>query len=118
MQLVIDRQGTVRCLYSEAIDLAVLGSLVISRASCVEPDDRGFWLVDLAPLADLGRGVESVRQVRRGGNIPRRSWLLFFDTDLQAEWIGIWDDAPPPPMAEIEGERPGDAALQIIGCRC
>jgi hypothetical protein len=30
MQLLIDRQGSVRCLYSEALDLAVLGNLPFS----------------------------------------------------------------------------------------
>jgi hypothetical protein len=24
-------------------------------------------------------------------------WIQFFDSDLQGEWIGIWDDTPPPP---------------------
>ena len=60
-----------------------------------------YSYVDLA-LVDVGRGAEIVRQVLREGNIPKRTWLLFYDTDLQARWIGIWDDAPPPPMPEFE----------------
>ena len=41
MQLVIDAAGSITCLYDEAIDLAALGSLAISRASHVEPDRPG-----------------------------------------------------------------------------
>jgi hypothetical protein len=60
-----------------------------------------YSYLDLA-LTDLDRGVDVVQRVLRDGNVPRRSWILFFDTDLQAEWIGIWNDTPPPPMAEPE----------------
>jgi hypothetical protein len=51
MKVLIDRHGTVRCLYDEAIDLQVLGRMVIHRASQVEPDANGCWWADLAPIA-------------------------------------------------------------------
>jgi len=35
--------------YTEALDLAALGSLSIRRASHVEPDEQGRWWADLAP---------------------------------------------------------------------
>ena len=50
MLLEIARGGPIRCLYGEAIDLAVLGTLAICRASHVEPDERGQWQADLAPV--------------------------------------------------------------------
>lgn len=50
MQLSISPQGTVHCVYSEAIDLATLGRLAISRGSYVEPNAAGQWLVDLSPV--------------------------------------------------------------------
>jgi hypothetical protein len=50
MDLVVDPDGTVRCVYDEAIDLAALGALSIARASHVEPDASGRWLADLAPV--------------------------------------------------------------------
>ncbi len=49
MELVISPHGQVRCLYSEAIELAALGALTIQRASHVEPDANGHWFADLSP---------------------------------------------------------------------
>ena len=50
MQLVISPGGTVRCIYDETIDLVTLGQPHIQRASHVEPDGRGQWIADLAPV--------------------------------------------------------------------
>jgi hypothetical protein len=50
MTLIIDKIGTVRCVYDEAIDLAALGSPQITRASHVEPDEDGQWWSDLSPV--------------------------------------------------------------------
>jgi hypothetical protein len=51
MQILIDPGGTVRCLYSEAIELGALGPLQIRRASHVEPTADGQWLADMSPLS-------------------------------------------------------------------
>ena len=50
MELVIETNGQVRCVYGETIDLAALGPLTIHRASHVEPDADGKWWADLAPV--------------------------------------------------------------------
>jgi hypothetical protein len=51
MQLVIQPSGTIRCIYAEAIPLAALGAVSISRGSHVEPTPAGNWLADLSPVA-------------------------------------------------------------------
>jgi hypothetical protein len=51
MQIFIEPNGTVRCLYGEDLDLAVLGTLQIRRASHVEPTADGQWQADLSPLS-------------------------------------------------------------------
>ena len=48
MRLVIAPDGTLRCLYSELLDLHALGSTTITRASRVETDEHGRWIADLA----------------------------------------------------------------------
>jgi hypothetical protein len=50
MNLLIDPQGHVHCLYGEAMDLSTLGQLSIRRASHVEPDEQGQWWADLSPV--------------------------------------------------------------------
>ena len=50
MTLVIDVRGGVHTLYSEVLDLALLGVVSIRRASYVEPDDSGKWWAHLSPM--------------------------------------------------------------------
>lgn len=50
MQLVIEPDGVIRCLYSEDLELHCFGKPIIHRASAVEPDDLGFWWANLAPV--------------------------------------------------------------------
>jgi hypothetical protein len=33
----------------------------------------------------------------RAAAVANRSWLLFHDAHLADEWIGIYEDTPPPP---------------------
>jgi hypothetical protein len=61
MQLVIDRAGTVRCVYVEHIDLSALGTPSIRRASHVEPDEFGQWWADLSPVGGPKFGPFPVR---------------------------------------------------------
>lgn len=97
MQLVIDRRGQIRCLYSEEIDLHALGTLAIHRASHVDPDGEG-WLADLAPVggprlgpyrhrsealqAELAWLSEHLLQLKcphangRSAQCPRRDYVL------------------------------------------
>ncbi len=50
MQLIIQPDGSVRCLYGEEIALNELGRCEIRRASHVEPTGDGRWTADLGPV--------------------------------------------------------------------
>jgi len=50
MQLLVAPGGTVRCIYSEQLDLAALGAPTITRGSHVEPTGNGRWTADLSPV--------------------------------------------------------------------
>jgi hypothetical protein len=56
MDLVVDPAGRVCLVYDEALDVHALGRPVITRASRVEPDDRGRWHADLAPVGGPALG--------------------------------------------------------------
>jgi len=72
MQLLISPGGTIRCVYTETIDLAQIGHVSISRGSHVEPDQDGRWFADLAPVGGPLLGPFS-----------RRSDAL----NAEAEWL-------------------------------
>ena len=50
MQLLIQPDGAVRCLYGEELNLKVLGRLSIRRGSHVEPASDGEWTADMSPV--------------------------------------------------------------------
>lgn len=50
MKLTVLPGGRIVAVYSDALDLSLLGSVKISRASHVEPDDSGRWHADLSPV--------------------------------------------------------------------
>ncbi len=78
MQLVIEPDGRVRAIYSEAIDLAALGPADISRASHVEPDRDGRWHADLRPMLGPVLGPFSRRSEALAAEVAwlERHWLL------------------------------------------
>jgi len=61
MMLVVSSGGVVAGLYNELIDLGQLGSMQITRASHVEPDDSGQWWADLQPVGGKKLGPFTVR---------------------------------------------------------
>jgi len=86
MTLVVRADGQVRCIYDEAIDLAAIGIVRITRASHVEPDGAGRWWADLSPVGGPPLGPFD----RRGQALEaERSWL---DANLQQT------GAPSPPL--------------------
>jgi hypothetical protein len=72
MQLVVEPQGTVRCVYGEDIDLHSLGGLSITRGSYVEPDSAGKWSADLSPANGPRLGPFPLRS---NALAAERNWL-------------------------------------------
>jgi hypothetical protein len=60
-----------------------------------------YSYIDLA-VTDLDRAIAAIRQRLQAGNVPRRSWIQLFDASLDAEWVGIFEETPPPPMAPFD----------------
>ena len=56
MNILIAPDGTARCVYGEAVDLARLGDVSVRRASRVEPDPEGRWHADLSPVGGPALG--------------------------------------------------------------
>ncbi|WP_152054384.1 hypothetical protein [Tautonia marina] len=77
MILIVETNGEVRGIYGEAIALDALGRPRISRASHVEPDDRGCWMADLSPVGGPVLGPFGRRSEALGaeGSWLEENWL-------------------------------------------
>jgi hypothetical protein len=60
-----------------------------------------YAYIDMA-ITDIKRATPIIRKVLAEHQAPARSWILFNDDDLAAEWIGIYSKTPPPPEVESE----------------
>jgi hypothetical protein len=106
------RRGEIFCYLkvdgSEADDMVFENRDAIERAmeQALGATSSGWLLgganglrysyVDFA-VTDFDVAAAALRRTLREGKIPRRTWILYFDTSLEDEWEGIWDDTPPPP---------------------
>ncbi|MGA2496632.1 MAG: hypothetical protein ABSH20_02765 [Tepidisphaeraceae bacterium] len=92
------REGSGKFGGRDEIEDAIDSLLIPAKAGCVVGGGTGlvYSYIDLA-LADVSRAIPLIQQVLRGGEVSSRSWVLFFEADLQDEWVGIWDDTPEPP---------------------
>lgn len=46
--LINIKEGHIKHIYNEAIDLSSIGDMQIKRASVVDPENNGMWSVDLS----------------------------------------------------------------------
>jgi hypothetical protein len=58
-----------------------------------------YSYVDLS-LTQVMQAVPLIRQVLAQRRAPVRTWLLFFDTQFEKEWLGVHPQTPPPPVVE------------------
>ena len=82
MQIVIQPDGNVRCVYGEAVDVRVLGDISIARGSHVEPNLDGTWSADMSPVhgPTLGPFNHRSEAIQTEVSWLNRHWLS--QTDL------------------------------------
>jgi hypothetical protein len=95
MKIVIEPGGSARAIYSEEIELAALGSPLITRASHVEPDQHGLWWADLSPIRGPLLGPY---QHRSDALAAEQAWL-------EAHWL----------VASVERSIVPDGVRQRVG---
>ena len=71
-----------------------------SKVGCVVGGGTGlrYSYVDFA-VTDFINACNTIRATLCAGKIPKRSWIMLFDSDKAGQWVGIWDDTPAPPQA-------------------
>lgn len=60
---------------------------------------RRYSYIELA-LTDVEPAWQQTGVLLSNARLPKRTWLLFHDTDLSAQWHGLYDDTPNPPMPQ------------------
>jgi hypothetical protein len=52
--------------------------------------------VALSSASGVAAGLEAMCNRLREANVSRRSWVLFYDSDWDGDWVPVWDDSPEP----------------------
>lgn len=60
-----------------------------------------YSYIELA-LLDVDRAISKCRRLLAEGGVPLNSWLLFHNPDLEHQWVGIYDETPPPPANALD----------------
>jgi hypothetical protein len=76
-------------------------------------DGVRYAYVDLA-LVNLPRAFEVIAEILRIVEIPTRSWLQFFDSELADEYVGLRPTTPPPPMPVEPGHGASPARAESV----
>jgi hypothetical protein len=92
----VSKEGIVG--FRSTIEDALEPALRTAGVGCTIGGGSGlrYAYVDLA-LSDVKRATPIIRQILAEHQAPTRSWLLFHDDDMAAEWIAIYSQTPPPP---------------------
>ncbi len=75
MEIYISSAGVCQSVYDETVDLRLLGTAEIRRASHVEPTSDGQWTADMRPLAGPILGP-----------FPTRSQAVM----AEVGWLRLW----------------------------
>ena len=105
MELVVNADGGVKCIYDDALGLWAPGELQITRASHVEPDLDGNWWADMVPvgapvLAPFRTRWEALAAERGGA---RRQGRLPVLAICYSTWFGVLQ--VPPAIDALSGTR-------------
>ncbi len=97
-QLRLDECG---CVFGWGASPKVEGR-AISRASndssatnSQSPSDSAYIYIDLA-LEKIDEAIVALRLVAQREKLSENSWLLFFDTELEQEWVGLLPETGAP----------------------
>ena len=53
-------------------------------------------------ISNIPRGGRIIQSKLRKFKITKNAWLMFFDSSMEAKWINVYDDTPPPVLPDFE----------------
>ncbi|MCB9935247.1 MAG: hypothetical protein H6840_06105 [Planctomycetes bacterium] len=92
------RKIAARMEERKQVEKAVNEALIEAKLGVVVGTGTGkkYSYLDLA-LTDVRQAMPVIIEHMRASAVAERSWLLFHDAHLADEWVGIYEDTPPPP---------------------
>ncbi|MBA4074900.1 MAG: hypothetical protein C0508_07645, partial [Cyanobacteria bacterium PR.023] len=63
--------------------------------SGLSQSEASYLFVDLA-LEKIDDSISVLRKIAQGEKLSENSWLLFFDTELEHEWVGLFPETGAP----------------------
>jgi hypothetical protein len=89
--------------YKEDLLNALNATLVEKRIGVVTGAGTGLrhGYIDFV-LNSISKGGRIIQKIGKKFKLPKNSWILFFDSVMEANWIGIYEDTPIPPMPDFE----------------
>ena len=81
------------------IEETVHKAIMANESGCVIGGGTGmrYSYIELA-IVDMDKALPEIKKILQDAKITNRSWLLFHDTNMLNEWVGIYDDSPEPPL--------------------
>jgi hypothetical protein len=92
------RKVAERMSERKRLEQAVNHALVHAKLGCVVGAGTGkrYSYLDIAVVEPAG-ALPVICELARAGGVSERSWVLFHDLHLRAEWRGVYPVTPPPP---------------------
>jgi hypothetical protein len=54
-------------------------------------------------ISNIPRGARIIQsKLRKIQKSQKNAWIMFFDSAMEANWIGVYDDSPPPLLPDFE----------------
>lgn len=53
-------------------------------------------------ISNIYRGGRIIQSKLRKFKITKNAWIMFLDSSMEANWIGVYEDSPPPLMPDFE----------------
>jgi hypothetical protein len=53
-------------------------------------------------ISNIPRGGRIIQSKLRKFKITKNAWIMFFDSSMEANWINVYDDTPPPVLPDFE----------------
>ncbi len=53
-------------------------------------------------ISNISRGARIIQSKLRKFKITKNAWIMFLDSSMEANWIGVYDDTPPPLFPDFE----------------